>query len=474
MNTNETISLKDLRRRLFEILDTMPEGRTPVEESCKQKIDPLSQLIQHQGGKHPSVNTSAQKATVVKAIPVAFPVVEVNYKLRERVPEPIGLINRAVLQAVCEFGPCNAQYIDDLLGLGSDVIERTLANLTKSIPDLVQKENEYTAGPTCSELLKSGGFARLVTHERKFLVNGLTDKLLPVDFWRTHKGLRLLPDSCNPNGPMCTESGTPTPVAAKIADRGVTGREHLQQLAGNGEAGIRQSMGLPAGVCERLEEPMSTRIAWVLSFLLVWDDASVEVLSARRNATVLVGRNSTSKEYMRHVCQGMESWVLNDGGPTQPSEKWRDRWPDGTQIEQGASRGLVLVKIADLTQLLRFETDEGVKEKNGRHLLEQGRDWNPPTFNIYRIIPGDFATARATALLRGIRELRFVLRPLEITSNTRSTINLKLWWQKWTEQFEAQIGMEFPESSINFEQLLSVADRVNDTEFQDKLEWLYG
>ncbi len=63
---------------------------------------------------------------------------------------------------------------------------------------------------------------------------------------------------------------------------------------------------------------------------------------------------------------------------------------------------------------------------------------------------------------------------LEISTNTRSTINLKVWWQKWTEQFEAQIGMEFPESSINFEQLLSVADRVNDTEFQDKLEWLYG
>ena len=459
-----------MRRRLFELLDTLPEDNTPVVESGRQPAGPLSKLIQNRGGKHPT----AQEASVVKAIPVAFPVVEVSYTLRERVPEPIGLIRRAVLQAVCEFGPCSSQYIDELLGLGADVVERTLVDLTTSLPDLVQRGTEFTAGPKCSQLLKSGGFSRLVTHERKFVVNGLTDKLLPIDFWRKHKGLRLFPNPSDPNGPMCTESGTPTPVAAKIVDRGVTGRDHLKQLVRNGDATSRQSLGLPAGACELPEDPSAIRIAWVLSFLMVRADASVEALSARRNATVLLERNISSKDYLRQVCQGMESWILNDEAPTQPSEKWCDRWPDGTQIEQGATSGEVVVTMAEPMQLLRYDMDGGVKQKNGRLLLEQGRDWNPHTFNVYRIVPGDLATARAAALLRGIRELRFILRPLEASANIRPPINLADWWQKWQAQFGMQIGTELPNSSISIDQLLSAADQVNDTEFQDKLEWLLG
>lgn len=470
MNTSDSISLKDLRRRLFEIVDTKPVDNIPVVDISQQQVGPLPQVVQNRGGKHPS----AQEMSFVKAIPVAFPVVEVSYTLRERVPEPIGLIRRAVLQAVCEFGPCDSRYVDDLLGLGTDIVEKTLVELAKSLPDLVQRGTEFAAGPTCLQILKSGGFARQVIHERKLLVNGLTDKLMPIDFWIKHKGLRLFPDSSDPNGPMCTESGLPTPVAAKIADRGVTGREHVQQLVRNSEAGIRQSMGLPAGVCERLDEPSATRIDWVLSFLMVRNDASVEVLTARRNAAVLLDPNFTSKEYLRHVCQGMESWVLNDGALTHPSQTWRDRWPDRTQFEQGATSGEVVVKMAEPMKLLQFDMDMGDKEKNGRFLLEQGRDWNPRTFNIYRIVPGDLATARATALLRGIRELRFILRPLEASANIRPPINLTTWWQKWQTQFGMQIGPEFPDSSITVDQLLSVADKVNDTEFQDKLEWLLG
>jgi hypothetical protein len=468
MNTSDSISLKDLRRRLFELLDTLPEDSTPVVESVRQPAGPLSKVIQNRGGKHPT----AQEASVVKAIPVAFPVVEVTYTLRERVPEPIGLIRRAVLQAVCEFGPCSSQYIDELLAIGADVVERTLVDLTISLPDLVQRGTEFTAGPKCSQLLKSGGFSRLVTHERKFVVNGLTDKLLPIDFWRKHKGLRLFPNPSDPNGPMCTESGTPTPVAAKIVDRGVTGRDHLKQLVRNGDATSRQSLGLPAGACELPEDPSAIHIAWVLSFLMVRADASVELLSARRNATVLLGRNVASKEYLRHVCQGMEAWILNVGAPTQPSEKWCDRWPEGTKVEQGATHGEVVVTLAEPMKLLRFDMDASVKDKSGRLLLEQGRDWNPHTFKICRIVPGDLATARATALIRGIRELRFILRPFEASANTRPPINLAEWWLSWLADFGSQGGLELPVPFITVDQLLNAADQVNDTEFQDKLEWL--
>lgn len=472
MNSSDSISLKDLRRRLFELLDTLPINSTPAIEHGRQQVGPLSQRRRIQGDEKPSINQSSLNMSVVQAIPVAFPVVEVSYTLRELVPEPIGLVRRAVLQAVCEFGPCTKRDVDELLGLGSDVVERTLMDLTTSLPDLAQRGTEFIAGPKCLQLLKSGRFSRLVTHERKFIVNGLTDKLLPIDFWRKHKGLRLFPNPSDPNGPMCTESGTLTPVAAKIVDRGVTGRDHLKQLVRNGDATSRQSLGLPAGACELPEDPSAIRIAWVLGFLVVRADSSVELLSAKRNATVLLGRNFVSKEYLRHVCQGLKSWVLSNGASLQPSEKWRERWPDGTKVEQGATLGAVVVTLPEPMKLLRFDMDAGIKEKSGRLLLEQGRDWNPHTFKIYRIAPGDLATARATALLQGIRELRFILRQFEVSANTPPPINLADWWSTWQAEFGKQEGMELPESFVTVDLLLSVADQVNDTDFQDKLEWL--
>jgi hypothetical protein len=472
MDSSDTISFRDLRRRLYEVLDSLCIDKSTEVAKDRQQNGAQSEIAQKRAGGYPSVDQSGTDVPVIKAIPVAFPVVEVSFTLRERVPEPIGLIRRAVLHAVFEFGPCNSRDVDELLGLGSDIVERTLVELANSFPYLVQRETEFTAGPMCSQLLKSGSFTRLVTHERRFVVNGLTDKLMPIKFWKTHRGIRLFPNPSDSSGPMCTESGVPTPVAAKIVDRGVSGRDHLQQLVLNGDTTSRQIFGLPAGVCEQVEEPSAIRIAWVLSFILVRADGSVELHSARRNATVLLERSVKSREYLRHVCQGMESRFLKDDASTQLSEKWCDRWPEGTQFEQGAAHGEVLVKLAEPNKLLRNEMDMDVKEKNGRHLLEQGRDWVPHTFKIYQIVPGDVETARATTLLRGIRELRYILRTYDPSAKSRPSINLNEWWLSWQSDFENQGGLRLPKQLITVEDLLKVADQVNDTEFQDKLEWI--
>lgn len=438
MSISEAVSLKGLRRRLFDVLDSRPVLEAPV----------------------------------IKAIPVAFPVVEASYILRERVSEPIGLVRRAVLKAVCEFGPCDSRYLDELTGLGPDVIERTLFDIGKSVPDLALNGNDYSAGPECGKLVKGDGFERFVTHERKFVVNGLTDQLLPADFWRTHKGLRLFPDPSNPTGPMCIESGQPTPIAARIVDRAVTGHDHLEELANNGDAKMRQEMGVPTGVCERLDEPTAIRIAWVLGFVMMRADDSVEVLSARRYPHVLLDCEMASHEYIRCVCQGLKSSFFNVDRSTQPSQKWHNRWPQGTQIEQRPTHGELVVRLADPIKMTRSNLETGTNDKSTRMLLEHGRDWNSFTYAIYRIVPGDLPTAKTVALLRGIRELRFILRPLESSPHIRPPFELSAWWQKWQAGFSKHVGIDFSESPVTVDQLLDAADQVNDTEFHDKLEWL--
>lgn len=464
--------MKDLRKRLFELLDTLDNcGSADVgpDSNHAGSSSPTNENLEKKFGPGRKI---APNAPFVKATPLAFPVVEVNYALRERVPEPIGLIRRAVLRAVIEFGPCDSKFIDGLLGLGTDIVERTLVEMAKSISDLIQTGSEYAAGPKCSKILQGDSFLRHVTHERKFLVNGVTDSLLPVEFWRKHNGLRLFPDPDNPNGPMCTESGDRTTFKAKISDRASTGRDHLQQLIRDGDAKLRARFGLPLGACELGEGPPAMRVAWVVGFLLVRSDNSIELMTARRDPVRLLEGIDNPKEYLRHVCQGVKSWNLNVGAPTQPTGKWVDRWPEGTKFVPGRSHGEVMASLNEPKRLLRFDSETDSRDKNARFLLEQSRDWNAGTLKIYRIIPGDLETAKTTALLRGIRELRFMLRPIEPSLNPRPPINLADWWFKWQIAFGIQEGLKLPDNFVTLDELIKVTDNVKDTDFQDKLEWI--
>jgi len=142
-------------------------------------------------------------------------VVEATYCLRERVPEKIGLIRRYLLEALCRFGPCSPAQLDAMLGLGEDVIARTLQEMEAITPGLACHGGAFAANDEVRRLLADGQFSRVVTHRRAFLVNGLTDRLLPINFWKLHEDWRLYPNPGSPGGRFRKASGQPTEISVK-------------------------------------------------------------------------------------------------------------------------------------------------------------------------------------------------------------------------------------------------------------------
>jgi len=159
MTTVDSVSWKDVRRQLFEVLDALPVEAAPV----------------------------------LTAVPLGFPVVEATYSLRERKPEEIGLVRRYVLEAVCRFGPCSPAELDAMLGLGEDVVTRTLQDMEHVVPGLTRHGGAFSANDEVRQLLDSEQFTRVVTHCRTFLINGLTGEVLPITFLKVSCELAAVP-----------------------------------------------------------------------------------------------------------------------------------------------------------------------------------------------------------------------------------------------------------------------------------------
>ena len=371
MTKSNSASWKEIRLRLFDTLDARP----------------------------------LETISVVKAVPLGFTMVEATYALRERVPERIGLIRRYLLEAICRFGPCSPAQLDDMLGLGEDIITRTLHEAEDVIPGLVRNAGMFSASDEVRRLLDGDQFTRIVTHSRTFVINGLTGRLLPISFRESHADWQLYPSPENPEGLFRRASGEATEVSVKIVDRAVTGREELQRVIESGDVRWRQEYGVPAGTCEVPSEPDRIEVSWVLAFLLLKADSTCELFSAHRSPVNLLDDATSERDYLRQVCQSLKPWMLDTESARSHLQKWCEDVSEIGEASVGRTPGEVLVRLFAPDRMLRFE-DRRTFGENAQlrfcQALLRGRVWDPFTCALLRIVPGDVATATRTALIRAV------------------------------------------------------------------------
>ena len=68
----------------------------------------------------------------LKIVPVRFPIAEETYEIVQVVNEPMGMVERYVLEAISEFGPCDYTDIHNLLGLDTELIGDMVEDLSKA------------------------------------------------------------------------------------------------------------------------------------------------------------------------------------------------------------------------------------------------------------------------------------------------------------------------------------------------------
>ncbi len=234
----------------------------------------------------------------VQAIPVIFPILQATHTVRQRNTQPLGLIERTVLKLMVILDRATLDELDEYLGIGEDRIERVLEGL---IPHgIVCNEGRYyrLRGKQWERATQYGEYACESSHDRDFIINGLTGDLLPSTFWCGQKAAEAIPLA----GAWVLREKQRALRCEVFSPIRTDGYKAIDALIENGTSHVRELYGLPTGALER-KDSSTPRISyyWILAFVLVQRDSGIAVLTAGEIPHQLSLPGSSPKEYLLSV-----------------------------------------------------------------------------------------------------------------------------------------------------------------------------
>ena len=128
---------------------------------------------------------------IARIVPVAWPLLKSEWKVIVSVSEPTGLVDRFVLRALRDFGPCSASELDGLLCLGEERTESAVEEMIRVGAPIQKASNgKYSVprGTTIDE------FRTEHEHRFAFLLGGLSGDLLPPSMFARIKRAILSED----------------------------------------------------------------------------------------------------------------------------------------------------------------------------------------------------------------------------------------------------------------------------------------
>ena len=399
----------------------------------------------------------AATATVCRAHLVAYPMRRVVLRVRERDPVPIGLVERHLMEVFRRFGPGSPADIAGFLGLDDALVGRLCSDLEEAgALERLSDGRLRSDGDGDSE----SRLARLVEHERTFLIDGLTGGMLPAS-WPDHlMSLSLTPASkagefALPDGMSLTVRGHAAP------ERGALDLKALE-VELQDPARIK-ALELPARIDAVLPPgPVEDVAFWVPAFLMVHDDGQLSAYAwkcaghqlplpqadAARFVTTVFERIGTASlqptpnfEVVRAQLAKLLSAAALRPGP-RPSEAYLD------------NSGEVIDVVALLRGEARWIGD-----------LLAGRSWwDSRHGTLLRIRPGGPSVAKAVCLLLAVRRLRRSARKFEeglAVDSYLAAIHAEV-------SADSAPGVEVPD--IDLGDVIDLAMELNDTELEDIVE----
>ena len=130
-----------------------------------------------QAPRHAAV-AALGEGNISRIIPVAWPMLKSEWDVIVSVSESIGLVDRFVLRALRDFGPCTVKELDELLCLGRDRTESALGEMVRVGAPITKSGSRYFV----QEGIEIDSFKTEHEHAFLFLINGLTGDFLPFSF----------------------------------------------------------------------------------------------------------------------------------------------------------------------------------------------------------------------------------------------------------------------------------------------------
>ena len=409
-----------------------------------------------------------------RAWAMGFPVIESSLGVKVRVTEPVGLAERRLLFGVQRFGPVTPERLNDLLGLGTGLIQDLLWRIAGYCEALHEENGMWrlTSGVDVGSMQE---FSKDVVQMMRFVVNGLTGRLMPVKFWEGRETDRLFLDPSRTDGPLLDSAGRQTAVILKFADRNVQGESDLELQIREASIEEKERLGIPINALQRTDEVGDIRVCWLPAFLMLREDGTVAVFDTDDEPELLTATEFEARDYWKRVLAGTASFRLDqfttDVNGDALVADMRGWWPAEAAIEY--SDGVLLIRATDPVALLNAETGDGTANDSGRRSLQkalvEGIFWHTRSGALQRVMPGDMGIAVEVCLLRAVGDLARELRTKD-SAQQLNEFDLNAWWRETQKRLFAESGWEYTIEPIPVQLLIARADRRKDTEFREKVE----
>jgi phosphatidylserine/phosphatidylglycerophosphate/cardiolipin synthase-like enzyme len=410
---------------------------------------------------------------VLRAVPIAAPVLSIRWRVLEIHTEPVGLMERNILKAVSLLGPATVEELDDLLQLDVYRIKRALEHLSHAGAPIRQAAGKYELTICESEVGEMLDLRREVEHEREFVLSGLCERLLPVKFWEDHKKLQLFLID-RESDELVDSTGTEAMVRHVLKPATSDGRRALEESLCDDDMSAKEMLGVPAGMSALVGDlPVNREVAWVLAFLITTLDGKVRLFSAADSVYEFDLPGDPTSDWLPTACRTLsETDISVSWSPEKLAEqKLFEPWPEKFKVVPETAT--VHVPLDAPARELRLPDnmvgeDSGVGNKTPWYCrsLIFGRCWSgPPQFILLRIMPGNAKTEKRVCVLSAAMALRrYVLFEQGLKPG-----DLEDWWESYTHEFLARMGKKGGRPGLKLAHVLEEARQIQDTEFHEKL-----
>ena len=174
--------------------------------------------------------------------------------------------------------------------------------------------------------------------------------------------LALTIDPQSPNGPMRDAQGEHTAIFSLISDVMVDGLADLKQNLGSSDVETRRRVGIPEGATEvTSNQPQEIEVAWVLAFLLVHADQSVDIVTAGARTQSVLDDATRKRSYLERVCRRLSRNALDSAIDHESAQEEFAEWPTGVTVTRRAGEDTYCVSV-DLPEKRLLLHDDVVPE----------------------------------------------------------------------------------------------------------------
>lgn len=407
-----------------------------------------------------SMGVDAANTSVAKAIPMAFPVTSAIFNVRERQVVERGLIERYVLEAVHKFGPINTAEIENLLGLEEEIARRVLQQAIELGQEIAVTKSGYSMKATTD----FSAFQGEATHARRFIFNGVTGQVLPIDFAQVADEERLYPheDGCE----VYDMNGQKTRLRAYLKHHIHDERAGLMDVVIQGSAKRKQELGVPQELIEVSEQVFSQReTVWIPAFLLIDTAGSAEVRGMLAGGTTLLDERHATRDWLNKACKRRVSLVPKVDAKEFQKEV-SDAFPGIVVLGTDDRNRVRLAGDEDAWETIRFSKPD----KNSAWLaiaLSRGYWWDTGRGEVVVLTPASPHAAKTLCLLRGIEQLHRLRGRYSANDERPTRLD---WWREHVKDFFARLPEEMPQLDVSVSEFDNCVDRHPDTSLQDWYE----